>query len=174
MLNFKKPGFLIIIASIIVLIAVGVGLMTNTKDKENTDINKIITSPIQKPDSVVYLNPKYSATKDQFLNDRIENEYRFYEGVFEVKSDKYGESILVDNPKYQKIDIKEKINVMGKMSLDISNYNNKQSFHVLTSDGSGTGYIIYKLDSEIWISHWDWYGGNKDAWMCEYILNINL
>mgnify|MGYP006990329826 CR=1 FL=1 len=39
--------------------------------------------------------------------------------------------------------------------------------------GDDIGYIIYKMDDQVWISHWSWYGENKDIWWCEYIINVS-
>lgn len=172
-LNYKKLTLFIIVLSIIIFMTAEVTLMTNSKDIRNTYTNTIITSKIQMPDSVIYLAPFYSVTEEKFLKDRATNKYQFNEKLFEVKSNINFEKIIVNNPIYQEIAIGEKINVMGDMSINISNYNKKQSFQVFNSDGDDIGYIIYKMDDQIWISHWSWYGENKDTWWCEYIINVS-
>jgi hypothetical protein len=126
----------------------------------------------QGPYSMVFLNPFYSTTREAFISARQENEYQFKEDKFEIVSNIKSESISIINPKYEEEIIGDQIIVMGDMTFDVSKYSIKQGYRVITSDGSDTGYIIYKMDNEIWISHWGWYGGNKDAWWCEYILNL--
>ncbi len=172
-LNYKKPTLFIIVLSIIVFIATEVTLMTNPKDIRNIYTSTIITSKIQTPNSVIYLAPFYSVTEEKFLKDRATNKYQFNEKLFEVKSNINVEKIIVNNPIYQEIAIGEKINVIGDMSIDISNFNKKQSFQVFTSNGNDTRYIIYKMDAQTWISHWGWYGENNDTWWCEYIINVS-
>ena len=35
-----------------------------------------------------------------------------------------------------------------------------------------TGYRVFRLDGEVWIGHWSWYGAKRDAWWCEYIFKV--
>jgi beta-lactamase regulating signal transducer with metallopeptidase domain len=168
-LNYKKPRFWVIVFSIILVLVVGIGLLSNPIVKYGNDSMNVQT---QGPYSMVFLNPFYSTTREAFISARQENEYQFKEDKFEIVSNIKSESISIINPKYEEEIIGDQIIVMGDMTFDVSKYSIKQGYRVITSDGSDTGYIIYKMDNEIWISHWGWYGGNKDAWWCEYILNL--
>ena len=169
-LNYKKPRFWVIVVAIIAVIVAGIGLLSNPMKKSENDSMNIQT---QGPYSMVYLNPIYSVTGEAFANARQENEYQFKEDVFKITSNIEADSISVINPEYEEEIVENQITVMGDMSLDVSKYSNKQCFRVITPDGSDSGYIIYKMDDEVWISHWSWYGENKDAWWCEYIMKIN-
>jgi len=168
-LKYKKPGIRVIAVCIIIVAVAGIGLMTNPIKKRANDG---ISTAKQKAHSVIFLNPFYSVTKDTFLNDRKENEYLFSDEIFEIDSVISFDKILVINPKYKEEYVGEQVKVVGDMVIDISNYSSKKCYRVLTSDNNDTGYIIYELDNETWISHWGWYGENKDAWLCEYILRV--
>lgn len=168
-LNYKKPRYWVSVAAIIAVIAVGFGLLSNPKKKSE---NESINIQTQGPYSIVFLNPIYSVTGEGFASARQDNEYQFKEDIFKIISKIEKENISVINPVYEQEVVKNRISVMGEMSFDVSKYFNKQCFRVITPDGTDTGYIIYKMDDEVWISHWRWFGKSKDAWWCEYILRI--
>lgn len=170
-LNYKKPARFTVVISLIAVMIAGAGLMANPMDIRSTYANRLIPEQTYSPYSLVYLNPRYSVSGDKFLEDSKTNEYQLYEDVFGITSD--SGNIEIKNPEYKEEQLGDEIIVMdGLSSLDISGYYKKQGFRVLTSEGSDSGYFIYKLDQEIWISHWGRYGENKDVGWCDYIFKV--
>lgn len=167
-MNYKNPKFWAFVIVIIVAIGAGIGLLSNRmKEPKGSSID--LQAP--KPYSIVYLNPIFSVTGEAFADARQENDYQFEEGIFKVTSKIEAENITVVNPVYKEEGVGNRIALTGG-TLDVSKYSHRRCFHVLTPDGIDTGYAIYEMDDEVWISHWDWYGKNRDALWCEYILKI--
>lgn len=170
-LSYKKPTRWIVIISLIAVIILGAGLMANPIKMRNTYVNLMSSTQTYHPYSVVYLNPMYSVTADKFLDDNKTNEYQFHEDVFRITSS--SGNIEIKNPVYKKEQLGDEIIVLeGLSSLDISGYDKKEGFRVLTSDGIDSGYSIYMMDDDVWVSHGGWYGDKKDVWWCEYILKV--
>lgn len=170
-LHYKKPARFTVMISLIAVMIAGAGLMANPIDMRKTHANSLISEQTYNPYSLVYLYPKYSVTGDKFLDDNRTNEYQLHEDMFGITSN--SGNIEIKNPEYKEEQLGDEIIVMdGLSSLDISGYYRKQGFRVLTSEGRDSGYFIYKLDQEIWISHWGRYGENKDVWWCDYIFKV--
>lgn len=171
LINYKKLGLQVLVIVIIAIIGVATGLLSSPEKELG---NSSIKTQIRGPYSIVYLNPFFSATGESFVNARQENEYLIEEDIFEITSKIGSENITVLNPVYKEDIVGDRIAVMGNMSLDVSKYSNKECLRVLTDDGNDTGYIIYKMDKEVWISHWRWYGTKQDAWWCEFIIKAGI
>ena len=159
-MNNKKPKFWVLIMVIVAVIGVGIGLKLYPVKKSGKGTY-----------SIVYLNPVFSVTGEAFANARHQNVYQFEEDMFKITSKIEGENISIINPIYEEERVGNHINVVGG-TLDVSKYSHKRCFHVLTPEGIDTGYVIYEMDDEVWISRWGWYGESKNVRWCDYILRI--
>lgn len=123
------------------------------------------------PYEMVYLGSWYDVTSDYFLDRAMHEQYTISEKQFKIVNTDSQE--IYENPQYASEPVGNFIRVMGNMTISTSNYVEKKCYKVMSSRGEDTGYRLYYMDHELWLSHWGWYGENKDALWCEYIMKMN-
>ncbi|NLM75248.1 MAG: DUF4825 domain-containing protein [Clostridiaceae bacterium] len=96
-------------------------------------INGIFRQRAYKVHSLVYLSPVFSVTGEAFADTRRDDVYRIQEDIFNIEGKVEETSIKVINPVYRQDVVKDQLNVLGEMTLDVSKYSEKQCFHVLKS-----------------------------------------
>lgn len=170
LMTLKKVKIMAIAAGVVII--AGIGLMIYFIYFIKNPIGDNTSTKILKAHSVIHLSPFFSVTNNTFLENKKDNKYLISDYKFEIVSQTGKDNILIINPQYIEESVGELIYVMGEMGVDVSGYRNRQSFRVLSSDGNDTGYIIYKMDNETWISYWNWYGTKKNSLMCDYIIRL--
>jgi beta-lactamase regulating signal transducer with metallopeptidase domain len=120
------------------------------------------------PTAMVYLGPWFSVTPDGFLENNDDRAFVIDLVKFNVGGSEY-------SVRYKPVDVGDAIQTFGEggaFDLDVSGFSDKAGWSVIDVNGEDTGYRIFRLDGEIWIGHWSWYGAKHDAWWCEYIFKV--
>lgn len=122
------------------------------------------------PAEVVHLGHWVNVTPDYFLENNKDR-------TFVIKSGLFRDDLVTYRVLYELIDVGDNILTFGDaetISLDVSGYRDKAGWRVMTTSGGDTGYRIFRMDDDLWIGHWGWYGSNNDAWWCDYIFRVEL
>lgn len=136
------------------------------------------------PARLISLASWCDSSGDYFMKQAAGTEYALSADCFQVSTDgkaAFVQNVSVQNPQYVAVEVGNVIDTMSSpgaegpkpVSLDVSSYSEKACYQVLTSDGTDTGYRIFRMDGRTWIGHWSWYGTNKSGWWCEYIFDVN-
>lgn len=120
------------------------------------------------PAGMAYLCPSFSVTADGFLESNTDR-------TFEIKFDSFRDGDKKYDAQYMVMDVGNSISTFdngnpASSAFDVSDYGDKACWRVLNADGSDTGYRIFRMDSEIWIGHWDL--SDHSAGFCEYIFRM--
>lgn len=150
--------------------------MAGCKATENTKAElKYGNYQIEK---VKYLAPFSSSTREYFLKKNVGVLFIVNEKGFSVDTANATSSSVhkadYENVIYIEENLHNVILTMGEGvgNIDLSSYNEKLCYKVM-SNSEDTGFRIYCLDNEIWIAHFSWYGGKKNAWWADYIFSVS-
>jgi len=122
------------------------------------------------PAGMVYYGTWYNLTSDSFLLSNKDRSFVIDAKAFSDRGNEVGN-------RYQALDVGNAIQTFdtgGAFDIDVSHFHDKAGWSVFTADGQDTGYRIFRLDGQVWIGHWGWYGEKKDGWWCEYIFRVEM
>lgn len=138
------------------------------------------------PAGLISLAAWCDSSGDYFMEQAAGTEFTLSADCFQVSTSgktkaAFVQNVSFQNPQYVAAEVGNAIEIMSSpgavapnpVSLDVSSYSEKAYYQVLTSDGTDTGYRIFRMDGKTWIGHWSWYGTNKAGWWCEYIFDVS-
>ena len=136
------------------------------------------------PAGLISLASWCDSSGDYFMEQAAGTEFALSADCFQVIAEgkaAFVQNVSFQNPQYVAVEVGNAIEIMSSpgavalepVSLDASSYSEKVCYQVLTSEGTDTGYRIFRMDGRTWIGHWNWYGTNKAGWWCEYIFDVN-
>lgn len=98
--------------------------MTNPFGTKDIAKSNLLSDQGQTAYALAYLNPWHSLTENKYLFDRKGNVYHLSAEKFEISSSISSESIRINHPKYEAVEMRDEIAVLGDMSLDVSHFSN--------------------------------------------------
>ena len=106
-----------------------------------------------------YLNPISSSTPDYFLEKNQGTLFAFYNDEFTIDSSSSALDAATPLQSFsdvtdEEISLRNTLNLMNDVNegLNLSKYTKKRAFRIF-SKSVDTGYTIYLLDNEVWLSH---------------------
>lgn len=123
---------------------------------------------------IEYLTPVSSSTMEYFLEKNKGAVFDFSKNEFDIQGAGHRSASIAScsfpDVSYEEVSLGKALSLtdVGTKEVDLSRFKSRKAFLVF-SDDADTGYTIYLLDKEVWISHIAPAGKNL---MTDYLLKL--
>lgn len=123
---------------------------------------------------IEYLTPVSSSTMEYFLEKNKGAVFDFSEDEFDILASGHRSASIssrsFSDVSYEEVSLGKALSLtdVDSKDIDLSGFKSRKAFLVFSNDAD-TGYTIYLLDKEVWISHINTNGNNL---MTEYLLKL--